>query len=115
MTCRFVSGTAPTGAFCVRRRAKHLGGACFFEPECLKEVGMIPGYDGPASPDQAGHYRMVGGSTDSIDGGKKMNPLHEAQMIVADQRFPEDGITSLEYEVTGIEHNRLYTRIDVML
>ena len=85
----------------------------------MDQVEIIPSYlevgreDGKGG--DIGHYEMVDGSTSSIDGGKAMNPMQQAQLIVADRRMHEEGMSTLEYRVVSTEHHATYTRVRVEL
>jgi hypothetical protein len=90
-------------------------GGCSFEGNCLDQVEIIPEYQVDGNEDGIGHYKMVGGSTDSINGGKSMNPLQTAQLIIASERMHEEGLSTLDYKVISTEHHGTYTRIKVEL
>jgi len=101
------------------KKAPHGFGSCSFEANCMDQVEIIPSYlevgreDGKGG--DIGHYEMVDGSTSSIDGGKAMNPMQQAQLIVADRRMHEEGMSTLEYRVVSTEHHATYTRVRVEL
>ena len=90
------------------------GGVCRLQTNCMEHSGLIPGF-AEKVPANAGHYSMVGGTKDSVSGGKTMDSNNLAQLIVADQRLHEDGINTLAYHVESVTHTNLYTRIRVLI
>ena len=98
-------------------------GSCSYEANCLDQVEIIPEYQngggggggGGGKHGGIGHFNMVGGSADSISGAKNMNPLQAAQLIIAERRMHEEGMSTLEYNVVATEHHGTYTRVKVEL
>ena len=97
------------------------GGVCHWEAHCLDQTGLIEGFDsadGEASgvdADTVGHYSMVGGTSDSVDGSKAMDPSHQAQLAIAADRSWQEGMSTLKFTVVETIHHALYTRWKVDL
>ena len=96
------------------KQAPHGFGGCSFEADCLDQVERMPLYR-DVDIQGIGHYKMVGGSKDSINGGKSMNNRLLPQLIIADRRMHEEGLSTLEYRVVSTEHHGTYTRVKVEL
>ena len=93
-------------------------GVCHWEAHCLDQTGAIKGYERDSTSlakDKSGHFVMVGGTTDSVSGGKAMDPSRRAQLAVASERYYGEGLNTLTYELVSTEHNPLFTRLRVKL
>ena len=101
---------------CYKKAPNGFGG-CSFEANCLDQVEQIPLYGNAANMaiKDVGHYTMVGGTKDSVNGAKTMNQKQAAQLIIADRRMHEEGLSTLDYSVVSTEHHGTYTRIKVEL
>jgi hypothetical protein len=95
-------------------------GVCHWEAHCLDQVGTIQGYEETTpserrTSDEPGHYVMLGGSKNSVDGGKAMDRSQGAQLVIAAERYITEGLTTLKYSLVGTEHTALFTRLRVKL
>ena len=99
-------------------RPASCNGVCHWEAHCLDQMGAIEGYEvasSSSSTDKSGHFVMVGGSTESVSGGKAMDRSQGAQLAIAAERYYGEGLTTLNYELVGTEHTPLFTRLRVKL
>ena len=115
---REISQRIRRGAGLKIERPASCNGVCHWEAHCLDQMGAIEGYEvasSSSSTDKSGHFVMVGGSTESVSGGKAMDRSQGAQLAIAAERYYGEGLTTLNYELVGTEHTPLFTRLRVKL
>ena len=85
----------------------------------MDQTGLIEGFEeedeGSADVDAVGHYSMVGGTSDSVDGSKSMDPSHQAQLAIAADRSWQEGLSTLNFTLVETIHHALFTRWKVDL
>ena len=96
-------------------RPKACSGPCRVFSDCMKDMGIIKGYD-HVEDEHYGLWYMMGGKVEDVR-DKSMNPDNMEYLVFAEQRYMGEGLNTLSYERIAKKqaYFGLYSHIKVLL
>jgi hypothetical protein len=110
-----MSSRVRVGAGMKIMRPKACSGPCRVFGDCMKDMGLIPGYEN-VDDENYGIWYMMGGRPEDVR-EKQMNPDHMQYLVYAEQRYPGEGLNTLEYTLVGQKqaYGGLYVHVKAAL
>jgi LysM repeat protein len=96
-------------------RPRLCSGPCRVHGDCMRGMGKIPGYE-ETQDENFGVWYMLGGRPEDVR-DKQMDPKNLQYLGYAEDRYPAEGLNTLEYKLQAstLARGGLYTHLEVKL